>query len=895
MKKFNIIKKSRKNSEDIDEKIEYLDKECQKTGLNEITMSTSGIYQGTTRVPNQDYSDFESTSQGGQGLAISAADGNNVGNADVGVHLGLEGVALSPPHPVTGVRINAVHVRDGLGGTQALRPGAVIKRGFGDNAPDYTMGSALWFYDSDHDNGVGQPVGKWCNYEWGNFDNLTGWGFWDTVKTGQFAGVYFFNTNLSQHPCASDGIADKVASLSFGTNGIVGPPQTIVLVKNDLDDPLFIPIDTMSSQAYQYLYGRATGTNVAGYPSAFEQQILRNQLNAIMKSQGIEAARREQQRLMQMYGIHFPLASNPNQPPSPFAGAGEGEMFAFFGGNKGNQGFDPTKKQSRRDTINLINAVNSGDPLYLPPGVTMDQAREFVRNRDNGNLTEKFKLRNFKPNVKVDNDDTKKFSIIKKSRKKSKGIDEKIEYLEKECQKTGLQEIMSTSGMYQGTTKVPNQDYNDFNGLSQGGYGLALSGADGFSLGNGMIGVHPSSGISGVALSPPHPVTGVRKVASTVVSSIGSNRSLRPGIGTRVRGTNNDGSPRIIKDGSALWFFDSNYSLGGIQGRWLNFEWLDGRLGFWDTNFLGFFFHNTNLDQFQLFGNNVGTEIKNKIAGINFGTNGDLGPPETIVLTQNDLGDPGFLPINIPDLSKQAFDYLKGMAQQAIEAVGNFAMMEPQDFFNAAVSGAFPPNPENNYAPDIAGSIASNEVRTYENEDIPDEHKEKLIQNMDWTDIGFNIPITSSPTNYSDDNFYVNDDGKVTPHTPESKINFPPNTATHGDASGTKGEEQKFSDNPLGKAGEYHFELVVPPDGSEPYFNYEDHAYYNPNSADTGEVPTSITQVLANISQAAGQQLPDYPEGIKGDVVKKVKIPLSDAVKINPDIINSPKFKEYFK
>ena len=490
----------------------------------------------------------------------------------------------------------------------------------------------------------------------------------------------------------------------------------------------------------------------------------------------------------------------------------------------------------------------------------------------------------------------RKFNTIKKSRKKSKDIDEKIEYLNNECQKTGLNEItMSTSGMYQGTTKVPNQDYNDFSGLSHGGYGLALSGDDGNHLGNAMLGVNPSTGQDNVALSPPHPVTGVRKVASTVVSSIGSNRSLRPGIGTRVRGTNNDGSPRIIKDGSALWFFDSNYSLGGIQGRWLNFEWLDGRLGFWDTNFLGFFFHNTNLDQFQLFGNNVGTEIKNKIAGINFGTNGDLGPPETIVLTQNDLGDPGFLPINIPDLSKQAFDYLKGMAQQAIEAVGNFAMMEPQDFFNAAVSGAFPPNPENNYAPDIAGSIASNEVRTYENEDIPDEHKEKLIQNMDWTDIGFNIPITSSPTNYSDDNFYVNDDGKVTPHTPESNINFPPNTATHGDASGTKGEEQKFSDNPLGKAGEYHFELVVPPDGSEPYFNYEDHAYYNPNSADTGEVPTSITQVLANISQAAGQQLPDYPEGIKGDVVKKVKIPLSDAVKINPDIINSPKFKEYFK
>ena len=130
MNKFNSIKKSRKKSKDIDEKIEYLDKECQKTGLQEF-MTTSNVYQGSTKVPNQDYNDFEGTSEGGYGLALSGADGNNVGNADVGVHLGLEGVALSPPHPVTGVRINAVHVRDGLGGTQALRPGAVIKRGFG--------------------------------------------------------------------------------------------------------------------------------------------------------------------------------------------------------------------------------------------------------------------------------------------------------------------------------------------------------------------------------------------------------------------------------------------------------------------------------------------------------------------------------------------------------------------------------------------------------------------------------------------------------------------------------------------------------------------------------------------------------------------------------------------
>ncbi len=250
-----------------------------------------------------------------------------------------------------------------------------------------------------------------------------------------------------------------------------------------------------------------------------------------------------------------------------------------------------------------------------------------------------------------------KFNNINKSRKKSKDIDEKIEYLNNECQKTGLQEIMSTSGMYQGTTKVPNQDYDDFSGLSQGGYGFGLSADDGNSLGGALNGDHPSTGLSGVALSPPHPVTGVRRVASTVTDGVGSNRSLRPGIGTRVRGTNDDGSPRIIKDGGALWFWDPNYSLGGIQGRWRNLEWFDGELGFWDTNFLGFFFHNTNLDQFQLSGVNIGTEIKNKIAGINFGTNGNL-PPETIVLTQNDLGDPSFTPIHIGEMSPEAYNYL---------------------------------------------------------------------------------------------------------------------------------------------------------------------------------------------------------------------------------------------
>ena len=48
-----------------------------------------------------------------------------------------------------------------------------------------------------------------------------------------------------------------------------------------------------------------------------------------------------------------------------------------------------------------------------------------------------------------------KFNTIKKSRKKSKDIDEKIEYLNKECQKTGLNEIMNTTDMYTIVKTVP--------------------------------------------------------------------------------------------------------------------------------------------------------------------------------------------------------------------------------------------------------------------------------------------------------------------------------------------------------------------------------------------------------------------------------------------------------
>ena len=83
MRIFNSIKKSRRESSDIDGKIEYLNKELEKTGLHEV-MTTSNMYVNGGREPNQQYSDFEATSINGYGLGISGGDGNGAGNAYVG-------------------------------------------------------------------------------------------------------------------------------------------------------------------------------------------------------------------------------------------------------------------------------------------------------------------------------------------------------------------------------------------------------------------------------------------------------------------------------------------------------------------------------------------------------------------------------------------------------------------------------------------------------------------------------------------------------------------------------------------------------------------------------------------------------------------------------------------
>tara|TARA_B100001287_G_scaffold272572_1_gene274470 strand:- start:51 stop:2705 length:2655 start_codon:yes stop_codon:yes gene_type:complete len=244
------------------------------------------------------------------------------------------------------------------------------------------------------------------------------------------------------------------------------------------------------------------------------------------------------------------------------------------------------------------------------------------------------------------------FRNIKRSLTACHDIDEKIEYLNKELEKTGLHEMMTTPNMYQQGTKVPNQDSIDFQGLSLNGYPIGLSASDGNHLGGAGV------DSNGVALSPPDPVTAARTSARHIRNGTGDSIPLRPGE-TTTRGDGNN-APTITM-GSAVWFYHPE------TGTWNNAEFFtapgqDGALGYWDTNNQGFWIHNTT-------GSHPRGDILSLTSGINFGANGVIGPPQTIVLQKNDLSDVDFLPINIPELSKQGFDYLTGKAQDLLDKV----------------------------------------------------------------------------------------------------------------------------------------------------------------------------------------------------------------------------------
>ena len=240
-----------------------------------------------------------------------------------------------------------------------------------------------------------------------------------------------------------------------------------------------------------------------------------------------------------------------------------------------------------------------------------------------------------------------KFSKIKKYNLDSLSIDEKIKFLDKEMEKTGLCEIAnSTSGMYSVQGSEPNPSHNAFKSLSHDGQPLGFSGTD-FHIFTEPIG--------GFQYSPPHPVTGERRRAS---SWFGIASGFQP--------------VSANSDRQILWIFDQ--SLSGGFGRYFSLELTRGSNPFWGT-WISTAFGTEMLVPYNSSNSPLSDNIKNNLNNLNinnFLNPDDFGSPTNPVLFKNDLGDPTFLPINIPDLSGEAFDYLKNKANNNIASGVNY-------------------------------------------------------------------------------------------------------------------------------------------------------------------------------------------------------------------------------
>ena len=437
------------------------------------------------------------------------------------------------------------------------------------------------------------------------------------------------------------------------------------------------------------------------------------------------------------------------------------------------------------------------------------------------------------------------FNSIKKSRRASSDIDEKIEYLNKELEKTGLREAMTTSNMYVSGGREPNQQYSDFEATSINGYGLGISGADGNGAGDAYVGTitldmrlgHAYTGMQGVAISPPHPVTGQRRYATTQTGFAGVFSPLTPGKAQRGF-PNND-----YVSGGAIWYWVPNHNNGeGLApGLWFNLEFntSNGKWSFWDTNFLGFFYLNQNLDDLEHSGSNVGTVIKNQISSINFGTKGEIGTPQTLVLTKNDLDDPGFLPINIDGLSTQGFNYLKDKAGVDVSS-SYYSIEDKKNVINYYKKLQADPN----YQP-----------KPYE--------KESLIKQMRAQGDGIQIASTDLSTAFppsEPDKFPVDPPPEPPPEPdpiPDSDPNYPGNYPDRGgkihDPSGLDAHAKKVGYNdelyPLNPDRYYSHNIDL---AQEILSSEMDYAFYS--AAANGESPNydtaSINKAKENLAKA---------------------------------------------
>ena len=307
------------------------------------------------------------------------------------------------------------------------------------------------------------------------------------------------------------------------------------------------------------------------------------------------------------------------------------------------------------------------------------------------------------------------FNRIKKSRRPSTDIDEKIEYLNKELKKNDLHEIMTTSGMYYADRKNPAippvmADVPDSTGVLGSGFTPPIGG-DGtdtpsnYPAAYDTAWMYNSNDVDGETNRPIVATLDPSLIAAFNAANPGSSQFPAggagivfgsSGFGTGVGyakaghfyqvlnpGLFGNGSTKLVPPGSpfsAPWFglfglyFPATpelaeivmamtgaytdaggYNPQGARPIQLWAPWSRFHDGQWEDQGTQKYISNT--------GNRYVLRTFYMYATANDYVKEPAVPVTTTVLYRNDLGDPGFLPINLDNLSPQGFEWLKIAAE----------------------------------------------------------------------------------------------------------------------------------------------------------------------------------------------------------------------------------------
>ena len=350
MRIFNSIKKSRRESSDIDEKIEYLNKELEKTGLHEVAAnSTSGVYVGSETNPNEKYAEF--TAKNFNGVPFAMSGDSNLGQGSFGGASirASDGAALSPDGTTTQTKGDL-----GSGGFKLAIPGER-------KSSEHRMtGPILWY---------------WTGSSWGSLEynsaavhgnqpypyggDNAGWGYWGS----NFLGFPMLRSDGAPFASLFTTLNDSDGN-QFDPN-TMSNPTTTVLTQNKLDDPDFIPIniDGLSGQGFDYLKKKAIASGGVNY----------DLYNWINKTYGGAASNwyENNPTLPHQSNPFIPRPEAPYVPlasaPSPLAGASDGTEFAFFGGNnKKNTPPPAPTKRTRKGSMDATKASTGMYPSMTP-------------------------------------------------------------------------------------------------------------------------------------------------------------------------------------------------------------------------------------------------------------------------------------------------------------------------------------------------------------------------------------------------------------------------------------------------------------------------------------------------------------------------------------------------